>query len=333
MNKKCLGCGAPIQNTNPEDLGYTPKDITEAKYCERCYKIIHYNQKTVTNLPNINNYILKTINKKAKYVYFLIDFLNLNEETINTFQSIKVPKTLIISKLDIIPKSIKKEKIITWLNKTYQIKDNIIFQSTKKNLYTKYLINNLESSNIKECYIVGYTNAGKSSLINKLCSLYNNDNILTTSEVPNTTIDFINIKLSDNITIIDSPGFTYNNYLFRNDDFTLINKINPKKFIKPITYQTVNNTSLLIENLIRITPNNKNSLTLYLNNNLNISRVFDHAKELNYPNITLNVADDSDLVIKSLGFINIKKACQLNIQISNKSLIEIRPSLFNKERS
>ena len=299
MNKKCLGCGAPIQNTNPEDLGYTPKDITEAKYCERCYKIIHYNQKTVTNLPNINNYILKTINKKAKYVYFLIDFLNLNEETINTFQSIKVPKTLIISKLDIIPKSIKKEKIITWLNKTYQIKDNIIFQSTKKNLYTKYLINNLESSNIKECYIVGYTNAGKSSLINKLCSLYNNDNILTTSEVPNTTIDFINIK----------------------------------KFIKPITYQTVNNTSLLIENLIRITPNNKNSLTLYLNNNLNISRVFDHAKELNYPNITLNVADDSDLVIKSLGFINIKKACQLNIQISDKSLIEIRPSLFNKERS
>ena len=61
--------------------------------------------------------------------------------------------------------------------------------------------------------------------------------------------------------------------------------------------------------------------------------MFDYAKELNYPNITLNVADDSDLVIKSLGFINIKKACQLNIQISDKNLIEIRPSLFNKERS
>ena len=173
----------------------------------------------------------------------------------------------------------------------------------------------------------------KNSISTDKCTLDKETDYKLNEDIIEDEILGIGIKLSDNITIIDSPGFTYNNYLFRNDDFTLINKINPKKFIKPITYQTVNNTSLLIENLIRIAPNNKNSLTLYLNNNLNISRVFDYAKELNYPNITLNVADDSDLVIKSLGFINIKKACQLNIQISDKNLIEIRPSLFNKERS
>lgn len=331
MNKKCQGCGAILQSTNPNIVGYIPKEKDQAEYCERCYKIIHYNEKKYTSLPNINKYILEEVNKKADYVYFMIDILNINEETISTYRKIKIPKSLIISKLDIIPKDIKKEKIKLWLQEVYNIKEKIIFQSTKKNINTNSLINNLEENNIKNCYILGYTNSGKSTLINKLCNTYKSLNKqITTSSIPNTTIDFIKIKLNDEYTIIDSPGFTLEKAIYQEDDYDLITRLSPKKFLKPITYQTKENTIINIENLIQLTPQNENSLTLYISNEINTERIYKVKKALNFDSFNLNIDENSDIVIKSVGFINVKKACQIKIQINDKSLIEVRPSLFQK---
>ena len=328
MNKKCIGCGSVLQTEKPKEKGYIIKDkIKDSNYCERCFKIIHYNEKIITDLENINDYIIKEVNKKAKYVYFLVDFLNVNKETINVFKEIKVPKSLIISKLDIIPKSIKKNKIITWLNEEYGIKEEILFQSSKKNINTKYLLTNLESKNIKEVYILGFTNAGKSTLINNLTSA-TNENKITTSSIPNTTIDFINIK-KDNITIIDSPGFTSNNTLYEPNEFDLIKRIMPRTFLKPTTYQVKPISSIIIEDKIRITSSVNNSLTFYISNDIKVNRVFNNNKELtNLKEITLDIPDNSDLVIKSLGFINIKKACKITINTYEKDIIEVRKSLF-----
>ena len=133
MSKKCIGCGTTLQSGNQKEKGYIREDkITDSSYCERCFKIIHYNEKIITNLDNINNYILEEVNKKAKYVYFLVDLLNINNETMNTFKSITTPKTLIISKLDIIPRSIKENKITSWLKEQYNIKKKFYFNHLKK---------------------------------------------------------------------------------------------------------------------------------------------------------------------------------------------------------
>lgn len=332
MSKKCQGCGATLQSINKENKGYISEEKMNdnALYCERCFKIIHYNEKIVTKLDNINEYIVTEVNKKAQYVYFLIDFLNINSETINKFQSIKTPKTLIISKLDIIPKSIKDNTIINWLKEEYSITEEIIFQSTKKNINTKKIISNLENNNITEAYILGFTNAGKSTLINKICSLNNiNNRVITTSTTPNTTIDFINIKINENLTIVDSPGFTLTNTIYEENEFDLIKRINPKVFLKPITYQLKEISSILIENKFRISPSIKNSFTFYASNDLNIERVFNNNNQLkNEEEIIINIPDNSDLVIKSVGFINIKKACTLKINTKYKKLLEVRNSMF-----
>lgn len=326
MNK-CIGCGAKLQSDEQTKPGYVIKDKLEsAKYCQRCFKITNYNEKLIMPLDNINEHIINELNKNNKYVYFLIDLLNINKETINTFKSIKNNKTLVISKLDIIPKSIKEIKIVDWLRDEYKIDEDIIFLSTKKSINIRSIEKTLLDNNRKDCYIVGYTNAGKSTLINKLSD---HTNKITTSLIPNTTLDFIKIKL-ENITIFDSPGFTLNKTIYNDTDFDLMKRINPKDFIKPKTYQLKDNTYINIENKISINSNIANSITTYISNEIIIDKSFNKTKLDNLNKVELNVKQDSDIVIKGLGFINVKKASKITIYIEDESLIETRKSLFKE---
>ena len=156
--------------------------------------------------------------------------------------------------------------------------------------------------------LVGYTNAGKSTLINNLTNA-TNENKITTSSIPNTTIDFIKTKL-DNISIIDSPGFTNTTTIYNPEEFELIKRVMPRTFLKPATYQVKPISSILIEDKIRLQSSINNSLTFYISNAINVERVFDNNTNLlDLEQITLDIPDNSDLIIKSLGFINIKKAC------------------------
>ena len=331
MSKKCIGCGSIIQHEDKNKIGYAPIPKSgEAKYCERCFKITHYNEKLILPLENINEYIIDEVNKNSKYVFFMIDLLNINEETINTFKNINVPKTLIISKLDIIPKSIKKTLIEEWIKDTYKINNDIKFLSTKKNINTRLIVKTLEELNINSAHILGFTNAGKSTLINKICEQNNIEGkTITTSILPNTTVDFINIPITENITIIDSPGFTSKYTLYDNTEYDLMKNILPKNIINPITEQTKENTSLIIENKIRINANSKNSFTFYMSNAIKIDKVFEKNTDLtNEELLKYNIKDNTDIVIKGLGFINIKKACNLTINTKYKELIEIRESMF-----
>lgn len=331
MSKKCIGCGSIIQHEDKNKIGYAPIPKSgEAKYCERCFKITHYNEKLILPLENINEYIIDEVNKNSKYTFFMIDLLNINEETINTFKNINVQKTLIISKLDIIPKSIKETLIEEWIKDTYKINNDIKFLSTKKNINTRLIVKTLEELNINSAHILGFTNAGKSTLINKICEQNNIEGkTITTSILPNTTVDFINIPITENITIIDSPGFTSKYTLYDNTEYDLMKNILPKNIINPITEQTKENTSLIIENKIRINANSKNSFTFYMSNAIKIDKVFEKNTDLtNEELLKYNIKDNTDIVIKGLGFINIKKACNLTINTKYKELIEIRESMF-----
>ena len=59
MNKICYGCGSKLQSEDNTKEGYVPKEkLEEAVYCQRCFKIMHYGLKTVSDTPkNIDNII------------------------------------------------------------------------------------------------------------------------------------------------------------------------------------------------------------------------------------------------------------------------------------
>ena len=57
----------------------------------------------------------------------------------------------------------------------------------------------MDDLSLKKAYVLGCTNAGKSTLINTML----NNPTITTSRVPNTTLDFINLYIEDNCLYIN----------------------------------------------------------------------------------------------------------------------------------
>ena len=318
---KCQGCGTKLQNIDDSKVGYVPyNNIGDAKYCQRCFKLKNYNEKVMSEVAVDEDEIIDIVNRKNSYVFFLIDFLNISNNTINTFKKIKVNKTLIISKSDLIFKDISLDKIKNRIKKFYDIDDNIIFLSSKKNYNTNLIFSTLKKNNIKSAYILGFTNAGKSTLINCL----KEDSQILSSSMPNTTMDFINIKIND-FEIIDTPGFNLNKTFYQEKEYNLIKRMNPIYFISPINYQVKDNQIFLIEDRLYLKNFNDNNITFYISNLIKIKKIYKD-DNINYKEVI--VKNNSDIVISSLGFINVKKTCKLLVNEDMFNIIEIRDSII-----
>lgn len=303
MNKKCIGCGCILQNTDASLLGYTT-DLKN-KYCRRCFRLKNYGEKNLNEKVD-QELVLNKVNKSDSIAFFLIDFLNINIETISIFNKIKICKVLVISKSDILRTEMNSEKIKIWLKKVYNINNDILFISSKNHSKSHNILKYLETKKLKKAYIMGITNAGKSSYINKLLKENGKKVEILATNKPNTTLDFIKLNING-YTLIDTPGFTYKN----SDLYISNNKI------KPISYQIKANTTLIIDNY-KIFFNKSNKAIYY--GNATINREYKLKNEI----FNLKIPNNSDIIIPGIGFINIKEECNVTSNIAN---LEIRKSL------
>lgn len=296
---KCVGCGIKLQEKDKNELGYTPNLNNEL--CERCFKLKNYNILTNKGINIDNDKLINKINELNACVLFLVDFINLDSEVIDAYKKIKSKKILIITKADIIPKNIKYQKLIQNIKNIYDIKEDLILTSSKTKLNIKTITKIcLEEKNI--C-LAGFTNAGKSSLINTLVG-----SDITVSKKSNTTQDFIKLNV-DGISIYDAPGFMSN-----------INRENiPRSIIRPITYQFPSKHYLLIQD-IKLNILENSNFTIYVGNEANIIR----RKENENVECKIIVPKNSDVIIKGFCFINFKNTCMISL---NTKDYEIRPSI------
>lgn len=296
---KCVGCGIKLQNKNVNEVGYTPDLKNEL--CERCFKLKNYNVLTNKGINIDNDKLINKINELNSCVLFLVDFINLDSEVIDAYKKIKSKKILIITKADIIPKNIKYQKLIQNIKNIYEIKEDLILTSSKTKLNIKTITKIcLEEKNI--C-LAGFTNAGKSSLINALVG-----SDITVSKKSNTTQNFIKLNV-DGINIYDAPGFMSN-----------INRENiPRSIIRPITYQFPSKHYLLIQD-IKLNILENSNFTIYVGNEANIIR----RKENENVECKIIVPKNSDVIIKGFCFINFKNTCMISL---NTKDYEIRPSI------
>ena len=302
MIKKCTGCGIILQTEDINKEGYT--ENIDNELCLRCFKLKNYGEYKAVTLNN-KDYtdILNSIPKDALVVY-LTSLLNINLEYINKFNNV----ILVLTKKDLLPKSVQDYKLINYISNITNNYLDIEIISSIKNYNLDSLLNKIKKYNKsnKEIYFVGMTNSGKSTLINKLIKNYTDKQLeVTTSLYPSTTL---------NLKIIDTPGLLNEGSILNNLSLKEIKKITPKKEIKPRSYQLKGKGSLVIEDYIRLDYYTDNNITIYIANNLNITKMTHNNPKLKEcKKITFNLEKDKDIVIEDLCFIKFTKKGKVDI--------------------
>lgn len=314
MNRKCMGCGNILKD-----------DELEHNICNRCFRLKHYGEYHVTNKDNSD--YLKIINNidSDDLVIYVTSLLNLTIMNLSKFKNVIV----VLTKRDILPKSVKDNKIIDYVKNHYNFKDIEVISSIK-NYNLDNLISKVEKYNKKKVYLIGNTNSGKSTLLNKLIENYSESDIdITTSMYPSTTLDTIEVKIND-IEFIDTPGIIDNGSVINYIDYKMLKKITPKKEVKPRTYQIKGKGNLVIEDLVRIDyETNDNSMTIYIANSVNILRVGEGNPRLkDLPKREFNLKNDKDIVVTDLCFIKFVKGLKVKIYANNNINVYERDNLI-----
>lgn len=308
--KYCSGCGVLLQNENIALEGYV-NDLNN-DICQRCFRMKNYGEYqavTKSNEEFIN--ILKDVDKTKDLVLHIVDLVNLDKDLNAIREIISNNMLLVLNKKDALPKSVKDEKILEYVKSLELDYIDTVVISANNNYNIDLLIKKINKyKTSKKVYVVGRTNTGKSSLINRLIHDYSDSDCeLTISPLPSTTLNMVSIILNKNLVLIDTPGLidrgNISNYLEQKDLKKLVNK----KEIKPKTYQIKKGQCLIIDNIARIdyVDGEKNSFTLYIPNSLKVKRMNaykqDRLKDLAKSSFELKYRED--VVINGLGWVKI----------------------------
>ncbi len=364
---KCLGCGSILQSDNELLSGYVKKELLETQkevYCQRCFRLKHY--RDLADVEMTHDDFLKILNSIAStdsLVVNVVDLFDISGSIISGIHRFIGNNDMILvgNKRDILPKSIKDEKIKNWIRRIikeygYRVKD-VVLVSAQKGLGIDELLETIERyRNNRDVYIIGCTNVGKSTLVNAIIKRFTNqtEDIITVSQFPGTTLGLIEIPLTEKNDIIDTPGIINSHqYAFYLDNKTL-QHILPKKEIKPKVYQLDSGQTLFFDGLARFDylKGDRTSFVCHFSNDIKIHRTkLSNADDLFKKHIGELLSPPSkteyekmgeyaihhfktpkekcDIFISGLGFISIKAAnLQVDVHAPKNVGVFIRPTLF-----
>lgn len=379
---RCIGCGVKIQTVDPNALGYVPElamvDHGEDVYCKRCYDIKHHNK---VYLPSYNpeEYYekIKIIKKEKALVILMIDVLDIYGGFIEHLdECIGENKVLIlVNKIDLLPKSMKLinlESRIRHIASSKKINvegvmmisannqksvQNVVSKISKlKYLPTKNKYVHEKKTRFDNCYVIGCASVGKSTFMNTIgkLTLHLEQDVITTSNQYQTTLDFIKWPLDRSSYLIDTPGIInpkhFGAYLSNQSLQVLISK----KYLKPRTYQLNPYQTILLGGLARIdfSGENKMNASFYVSNDLYLHRTkTENATNIletqmfkmlvppyeqveldninDYTSYTFSLDKPSDLFISGIGFVHLSgENCSIKLTISKKILVVFEESFM-----
>ena len=367
----CIGCGAEIQSENPNKQGYLPKSVVEKSIeennlvCKRCFRLKNYNEVSNVELGAEDFYkLIKTLSKKDGLIVKVVDIFDFSgswiEDVIDIVGNNK-DILLVANKLDLLPKSVKQNKIKQWLFKMLKakgikVKDILLISAIKNHGIEEAAARIDELRNGKDVYIIGATNVGKSTFINKLIELITGDkNVITTSHFPGTTLGMIEIPLDRATSIYDTPGIILDYDIAHYLDAKSLKLVMPKKEIKARVFQLNAEQSLFFGGMARVdfVKGERQSFTLYASNLVDIHRtklsnadaLFEkHLGTLLKPPFEDNISifknqvkknfkiDDRkiDIVISGLGWITVNSdsGCEIDIYVPEEIEVFVRESII-----
>ncbi|PIC68524.1 ribosome biogenesis GTPase YqeH [Sporosarcina sp. P16a] len=362
---KCIGCGITIQTTDKTMEGYAPPASLEKEdvICQRCFKLRNYNELQPVSLSGDDFLaILNGIGEKQGLIVKVVDIFDFNGSWINGLHRFVGKKDILLigNKADILPKAINPQRVKNWM-KTEAAKlglkpiDVLLVSAVKGNGMSEALDAIEKYRKGKDVYVVGCTNVGKSTFINRIIKDATGMNdVITTSYFPGTTLDVVEIPLDDGKMLIDTPGIINDHQMAHHLDPHDLKLITPKKELKPKVYQLNAEQTLFIGGLARFDfiQGGRSSFNIYAANGLPVHRTkLENADELynnhlgdmlsppgpasleKLPSLVrheFSIKDaKTDLVISGLGWITIQHAdVQVAVHAPKGVNVEIRPSLI-----
>lgn len=291
---KCIGCGVSIQTEETGKLGYAPPSALtkEVVICQRCFRLKHYNEVQDVSLTDDDFIkILNSIGTKEALIVKLVDIFDFTGSWLPGLHRFVGNNDILLvgNKVDLLPKSIKHNKVIHWMKQESNelgLKPKDVFLiSAEKGQGIEELVEAIEEYREgKDVFVVGSTNVGKSTFINRILKQYGGEKeLITTSHFPGTTLDIIDIPLDDQSSLIDTPGIINHHQMAHYINKSDLKYITPKKEIKPKIFQLNAEQTLFFGGLARIDfiSGERQPFVCYVSNELDIHRTkLEKAEEL-----------------------------------------------------
>jgi hypothetical protein len=282
----CIGCGAPIQTENEEKAGYAPPASLErdAVLCRRCFRLRHYGEVQDVELGD-DDYlkILDRIGHTEALVVKIVDIFDVTGSWLSGLHRYVGNNDVLLvgNKIDLLPKSTNQNRLKHWMKRSakelgLRVKD-VYLISAETGVGIEELACAMDGyRNGKDVYVVGCTNVGKSTFINRLLKQFSgNDSVLiTTSMFPGTTLNLIDIPLDDGATLYDTPGVINRHQMAHDLNKKELKQITPRREIKPKIYQLNEGQTLFFAGLARLDyiRGGRRPFVCYFSNELYIHR-------------------------------------------------------------
>lgn len=361
--QKCIGCGSILQTIDKSAEGYIPASglDKEEPICQRCYRLRHYNEVQDVNVDSGDFLtMLNTLYETDSLIVKVIDVFDFEGSIIPSFNRIVGDKKVlaVINKIDLFPKSTNVSRLVERAKKMLKdagitANDTVAISALKGTNFDQLMKKINEMAAGKDVYIVGTTNVGKSTLINKL--LEDNTgfkNVITTSNIPGTTLGMIDIPLGSTQTLYDTPGIVVESQIAHYVNVSDLKYVSPNKEVKAKTFQLNSDQTLFIGNLARVdyTEGDKNSFSVYSNHHLNIHRTkTDNASDFydkhydgllapptleqaylstSYDTYEFTLEEGSDILISGLTFISVANKAKVTVRVPKGVSVTVRSTIF-----
>lgn len=348
----CIGCGAVLQDQDPNEAGYLPTSALkkvqsgekEDVYCQRCFRLRHYNEIMPVELNNDNFLaLLNSLATKKALIVNVVDLFDFSNSLLSSLKRFVGDNEFILvgNKFDLFPLNSRQSRIKDWMrqeaNRMGLRPEKIFLISAARQKNLDELIEYLnEASKDRDIYFVGMTNVGKSTLMNAIIDKMGDiKELITTSRFPGTTLDRIEIPLENGHYLVDTPGIMSDKQLATHLKAKDLEVVSPKKPLKPATFQLLPGNTIFLGGLGRIDylKGESTSFTVYASRSVRLHRTKTanadefyqkHVGQLLTPPTGENylpalkgkefkTSYKSDLLFGGVGFVTVPEGCNVKI--------------------
>ncbi|WP_126427793.1 ribosome biogenesis GTPase YqeH [Brevibacillus marinus] len=283
--RQCAGCGVMIQTEDKAKPGYVPPAALarDPVICQRCFRIKHYNEVAPVSMDDDDFLrILNGIGATDSLVVMVVDIFDFQGSWLRGLPRFVGgnPILLVGNKLDLLPRNINVNRVRNWLQHEAKERglrpaDVLLVSAAKGVGIDELLVRIGELRKGRDVYIVGVTNVGKSTLVNRIIHDHGvAETDITTSPFPGTTLDKIEIALEDGRVLVDTPGILNREQIGHMVTPADLRLITPSARVNPKVYQLNDRQTLFLGGLARIdfVRGKHQPFVVYVSNRLKIHR-------------------------------------------------------------